>query len=198
MGFLAGLSTVLLCAFIAFGLYTTITHTQNPSSILQNITAEPLKGGSSAVCYAIAYNSVTPALQHDWLPPHDTRTPVLEDLPLPDGSDFLGLGLAALLGILILRVTIFRSQLSGLAKIGLAALILAILIILAWLLIKFTMFGLMYKCGEGIGLTHEQITAGRDAAIAAFQTAGIAWPLMLFSTFSGLTYLRLFTGGKRE
>lgn len=196
---LSKLGTILLITMLIFGLYTAMRQSEDPKKILKNITEEPQKKTPALACYAISFGAITPSITKEWIPPKDKKIFILEDFPLPDGTDFLFLGITVLLTFLILKVTLLNTG-NNWKKWVLAILILLLVITLSWIILKIATYFSMYACGESIGLDKESIDKSREQVNQGYAKTGTLLPSVLLTIFVGLTVVKgIFTkkGGKK-
>ncbi len=194
MSFASGALNTILFVFVLFGVYGALAVTDDAWAIAQAGT-ESAENGASLACYVISYASVTPALRIDWLPPEGTYWFLLEDIPFPDGTDFLVLGVLVSIAIFFLRRTVLKEQRPKLKAYVVSASIVLGVIVVGWVLLKLIAFFLMLGCGQSIGLTQEAILAGRAAAIEGVSAAGAVIPSLMLALFSGVASVRTFLRG---
>jgi hypothetical protein len=201
MGFFDWLTTIMIIALICAGGYNALQNNKdNPEvkAIANNISLE--KAGS-ITCFALGYNSITPAFQKDWLPesiqPKGNLLYMIEDVPLPDTTDFIILGIVALITITILRYTIMR--LEGISKWFIAIGILLAVMIVFWIIIKIVAYNMMTGCAHDLGVSKELALQIRQESINSANKTGLVWPIFIFSIFGVITFFKIaFSGGKKE
>lgn len=197
MDFFKSLLNAIIFVFIIYGVYSALSASTNPGAVVENLAADPVATGGALVCYGYAYSSVTPAWQIDWLPPEGYLIFMVEDIPFPDGTDFLPLGIVMLAVMIVLRLTVLKNK-PGIRQYLIAAGIIAGVLVISWIILKIVMYLLMLSCGMQLGFSEETVLAARATSIDAMTKAKFIWPMLVLSLFSGAVIMRTFFGGEKK
>lgn len=104
------LSWEVILAFLSFGLYSGLTHSEISAEQLKNMTIEnPKRTGLGILFFSQGLSTNTPAIQKEWIlfSNKDKRTFILEDFPLDDTFDIVPIFLAFLIAYVITKLRIF-------------------------------------------------------------------------------------------
>lgn len=183
MGWLNTATIIIMAAFFTVGLFE-LAGTVGMDALKNKAAEDPGKTVAAAIGFNQGLNAITPAFRYDISEKvpliGGKRIFLINDIPLPDGTDMIILIPALFLWFLALKG--LRGNINSIWW-GIIAIFGTIIIIpAAWMLIKLFWYGIYLWSAKALGWTIQQAKDFRDSVIISL--GNVIYGMVLFSAFS--------------